>query len=285
MSGEALPFENETFDSVVSTWTLCSISDVRRALGEKDAHPEVRAWFVPRALDAGYPVEVADRVWEVLAAFGPDPAMQMYGRGLRRRLPSMLGGDQRRMRMVYSLVFSLPGTPVLFYGEEIGMAENLAIEGRYAVRSPMQWSNEPHAGFTTGDEPCRPLPDDGPFGYAEVNVARQRREPGSLLNWMERIIRRRRECPELGWGEWTLLGQDDTAVFAHRADWGDSTIVAVHNLCARATQARLALDADGVLVDLLGEHDVDAGGEVALALEPYDHRWFRLRRPGQRVAP
>ena len=146
---------------------------------------------------------------EVFAAFGPDPGMQMYGRGLRRRLPAMLGGDQRRMRMVYSLMFSLPGTPVLFYGEEIGMAENLAIEGRYAVRSPMQWSDEPHAGFTTGDEPCRPLPADGPFGYPEVNVARQRREPGSLLNWMERLIRRRRECPELGWGEWTLLPQDE----------------------------------------------------------------------------
>jgi trehalose synthase len=222
---------------------------------------------------------------EVFTAFGPDPGMQMYGRGLRRRLPPMLGGDQRRMRMVYSLMFSLPGTPVLFYGEEIGMAENLAIEGRYAVRAPMQWSDEPQAGFTTGDEPCRPLAGDGPFGYGEVNVARQRREPGSLLNWMERIIRRRRECPELGWGEWSLLPQDDPAVFAHRADWDDSTIVAVHNLGGRATEARLALDADGVLVDLLGEHDVEADGAVALALEPYEHRWFRLRRPGQRIAP
>jgi glycosidase len=174
---------------------------------------------------------------------------------------------------------------VLFYGEEIGMAENLAIEGRYAVRAPMQWSDEPQAGFTTGDEPCRPLAGDGPFGYGEVNVARQRREPGSLLNWMERIIRRRRECPELGWGEWSLLPQDDPAVFAHRADWDGSTIVAVHNLGGRATEARLALDAGGVLVDLLGEHDVEAEGAVALALEPYEHRWFRLRRPGQRIAP
>jgi maltose alpha-D-glucosyltransferase/alpha-amylase len=223
---------------------------------------------------------------EVFAAFGPDPGMQMYGRGLRRRLPAMLGGDQRRIRMVYSLMFSLPGTPVLFYGEEIGMAENLAIEGRYAVRSPMQWSDEPHAGFTTGDEPCRPLPADGPFAYGEVNVARQRREPGSLLNWMERLIRRRRECPELGWGDWTLLPQDEPAVLAHRADWEGSTIVALHNLGGRAAQARLALGEEGLLVDLLGDDDVDAGGgEPELALEPYGHRWFRLRRPGQRVAP
>ena len=96
---------------------------------------------------------------EVFAAFGPEPEMQLYGRGLRRRLPPMLDGDPRRVRMVYSLLFSLPGTPVLFYGEEIGMAENLAIEGRYSVRAPMQWSSEPAGGFTTGDQPCRPVVD------------------------------------------------------------------------------------------------------------------------------
>src|ERR1700754_208657 len=85
---------------------------------------------------------------EVFAAFGPDPGMQLLRRGLRRPPPTMLDGDQDRLRMVYSLVFSLPGTPVLFYGEEIGMAENLGIEGRAAVRSPMRWSGERHAGFS-----------------------------------------------------------------------------------------------------------------------------------------
>jgi trehalose synthase len=222
---------------------------------------------------------------EVFAAFGPDEDLQMYGRGLRRRLPGMLGGDARRMRLVYSLMFSLPGTPVLFYGEEIGMAENPAIEGRYAVRAPMQWSAERHGGFTTADEPGRPLVADGPFGYREVNVAAQRRDPSSFLNWMERLIRRRRECPELGWGDWSLLAQDDPAVFALRADWGDSTIVAVHNLAARATQAELRLDADGTLVDLFGADELPLDGALRLALEPHDQRWFRLRRPGQRVAP
>jgi maltose alpha-D-glucosyltransferase/alpha-amylase len=222
---------------------------------------------------------------EVFAAFGPDEELQLYGRGLRRRLPTMLGGDQRRIRLVYSLVFSLPGTPVLFYGEEIGMAENLAIEGRYAVRAPMQWSGEPQGGFTSAEEPRRPPLADGPFGYHEVSVAAQRRDPGSLLNWMERLIRRRRECPELGWGEWSLLEQDDPAVLAHRADWDDSTVVAVHNLASRATEAVLDLGADGVLVDLFGPDEPALDGPLRLPLEPYEHRWFRLRRPGQRVAP
>jgi trehalose synthase len=223
---------------------------------------------------------------EVFAAFGPEKELQLYGRGLRRRLPTMLGGDQRRMRLVYSLAFSLPGTPVLFYGEEIGMAENLAIEGRYSVRAPMQWSGEPQAGFTTAAEPCRPLVEEGPFSFREVNVARQRRDPDSLLNWMERLIRRRRECPELGWGEWAVLDAGDAAVFAHRSDWDGSSIVAVHNLAGRAASARIVIEGEGVLVDLFKDEDHELeGGELTLDLDPYDARWFRVRRPGQRVAP
>ena len=177
---------------------------------------------------------------EVFAAFGPDPELQLYGRGLRRRLPTMLGGNAELIRLVYSLMFSLPGTPVLFYGEEIGMAENLEIDGRYSVRAPMQWSGEPAGGFTTADEPVRPLVETGPFGFPRTNVERQRRDPGSLLNWMERLIRRRRECPELGCGDWALLEQEDRAVFAHRADWDGSTIVAVHNLAGRGERGDAA---------------------------------------------
>ena len=198
----------------------------------------------------------------------------------------MLGGDQRRIRMVYSLAFSLPGTPVLFYGEEIGMAENLAIDGRYSVRAPMQWTDEPNGGFTTANEPVRPIVEEGQFGYREVNAANQRRDPQALLNWMERLIRRRRECPELGWGTWELLDSGEPAVFAHRADWDGSTVVAVHNLAGRDTDARLEFGENGTLIDLFeeDEHQLD-GGAVTLGLGPYDARWFRLRRPGQRLPP
>jgi trehalose synthase len=223
---------------------------------------------------------------EVFAAFGPEKELQLYGRGIRRRLPTMLDGDGRRLRLVYSLAFSLPGTPVLFYGEEIGMAENLAIEGRYSVRAPMQWSADPQAGFTTAEEVVRPVVEDGRFGYREVNVTRQRRDTESLLNWMERLIRRRRECPELGWGEWALLDSGDPAVFAHRSDWEGSTIVAVHNLAGREARARLELGGEGALVDLFhdDERELD-GGEVTIELPPYGAHWFRVRRPGQRLPP
>jgi trehalose synthase len=223
---------------------------------------------------------------EVFEAFGSRPELQLYGRGLRRRLPTMLAGDERRIRMVYSLAFSLPGTPVLFYGEEIGMAENLAIEGRYSVRAPMQWSPDPQAGFTTAPDACRPILDQGPFGFRAVNVARQRRDPGSLLNWMERLIRRRRECPEFGWGEWTLLDAGDDAVLAQRSEWDGSTVVAVHNLSGRETHASLELDGDGALVDLFENEDHELhAGTATLELAPYGAHWFRVRRPGERLPP
>jgi maltose alpha-D-glucosyltransferase/alpha-amylase len=226
---------------------------------------------------------------EVFAAFAPSEDQRIYGRGIRRRLPPMVGGDARRIRLAYSLAFSLPGTPVLFYGEEIGMGESPDIPGRLSVRSPMQWSAEAHGGFTVaGAEPCRPLPGDA-FGPAKVNVAHQRRDPDSLLNWMERLIRRRRECPELGWGSCTILATEESAVFAHRADWDGRTIVCAHNLSGAAVEVRLPLaDADGieVLVDLFGHDELaPAAGGVSLRLGPYEGRWLRARRPGERLAP
>jgi trehalose synthase len=217
---------------------------------------------------------------EVFAAFGPEPEYQLYGRGLRRRLPSMVGEDMDRIRLAYSLAFSLPGTPVLFYGEEIGMRESLEIPGRLSVRSPMQWSSELHRGFTTAPEPCRPLAP----GSAEV--AAQRRDPDSLLMWMERLIRRRRECPELGWGHVTLLDAGDEAVLAHRADWDGSAIVAVHSLAGEPREVSIEVGDADAAVDLFGPGELaPRGGRVAVELGRYGHRWFRLRRPGQRVAP
>jgi glycosidase len=229
---------------------------------------------------------------EVFAAFGPEESLQLFGRGLRRRLPPMLDGDEQAIRMVYSLAFSLPGTPVLFYGEEIGMGENLAIEGRLSVRSPMQWSDEPHAGFSTvadAEALRRPVVEDERFGPAAVNVARQRRDDGSLLNWFERLIRRRRECPEIGFGKLEILDAGAPSVLAHRCDWDGSTIVAVHELGGRAVTVALTLDgpddADS-LVDLFSDevHALD-GGQVELELEPHAFRWMRVRRAGLRLPP
>jgi maltose alpha-D-glucosyltransferase/alpha-amylase len=228
---------------------------------------------------------------EVFDAFGPDPGMQLYGRGLRRRLPPMLGGDQRRLRMAYSLLFSLPGTPVLFYGEEIGMGENLAVEDRNAVRTPMQWSHEPGAGFSTADPAAFPRPvTEGEFAPLAVNVAGQRRDPGSLLNWFERLIRRRRETPEIGLGTWSVITNDAPAVLAHRCDWNGSTVVAVHNFGAEPCRVDLRLadldDAAGAesLLENGSEQPLDEP-VLHLTVEGYGYQWLRVRRRGQRLSP
>ena len=171
--------------------------------------------------------------------------MQIYGRGLKRRLPTMLGGDPRRMRMVYSLLFSLPGTPTLYYGEEIGMGEDLEAEGRMAVRTPMQWEPIRNGGFSTAP-PRRLIQRLVPDGYGpeHVNVADQKRDPDSLWNFMRALIQTYRECPELGWGDFQVLQQPHREVLAHRCHWEGSSIVAVHNLSSQPVTTQFQLDPD-----------------------------------------
>jgi maltose alpha-D-glucosyltransferase/alpha-amylase len=224
---------------------------------------------------------------EVFEAFGPEEDMQLYGRGLRRRLPPMLDGDEQRLRMVYSLLFSLPGTPVLFYGEEIGMGENLAIEGRMSVRTPMQWSDAPNAGFSDA-KPSRlrrPI-TEGRFGPMAVNVDDQERDPSSLLNWMERTIRRRRTMPALGWGNPKALRTGERSVFAHRVDWEGSTMLLVHSFSSEPQSVRIEIgptDDESHVVDVLDEGrsitEVDEGC-LELKLEAYGYRWFSLEDGG-----
>ncbi|QGF23866.1 alpha-amylase family protein [Raineyella fluvialis] len=240
---------------------------------------------------------------EVFDAFGPEENMQLYGRGLKRRLPSMLGGDPRRIRMAYSLMFSLPGTPALYYGEEIGMIEDLEAEGRMAVRTPMQWSDRPNGGFST-TEPRhlvqRLVPDGG--SPEHINVARQRHEGDSLWNFIRDLIGLRRTCNELGWGEVSILDQPAPSVLAHRCDLPGAAIIAVHNLASEAVTIDLSVDAltsetmegdpDGpkpvpfVCVDLWGPHRVELeNGVLRVALPAYGYRWFRILEADDLDAP
>jgi maltose alpha-D-glucosyltransferase/alpha-amylase len=218
----------------------------------------------------------------VFAAFAPEERMQLYERGIRRRLTPMLDGDRRRLELAYSLMFTLPGTPVVRYGDEIGMGDNLDLPERVAARTPMQWSTEPHGGFTKSDKPVVPVLDDGPYGYEHVNAAMQRRDPNSLLNWVERIIRMRKEVPEIGWGDFTVLPTRNPAVLAIRYDWRRNSVLFVHNLDGRPCDIRLAVGlSDGtekLLVNLLAEDHSRAGddGKHHLVLEPYGYRWFRV---------
>lgn len=212
---------------------------------------------------------------KVFAEFGPEKTMQLYDRGIRRRLPPMLNGDQRRLRMAMSLMFTLPGTPVVRYGDELGMGDDLRLKERQCGRTPMQWSKEPHGGFSKAEKTVLPVIDQGPWSYQNINAADQRRNSDSLLNWTERIIRMRKECPEIGWGDFTVLPQRRRDVLAVRYDWRDNSVVCLHNLADEPVVVTLKLPEDQ-LVNLLSEaHSQKKGSVHEIPLEPYGYRWFR----------
>jgi maltose alpha-D-glucosyltransferase/alpha-amylase len=209
----------------------------------------------------------------VFDRFGPEPAMRLYDRGIRRRPASMLV-DPRLVRLAHSLVFSLPGTPVLRYGDEIGMGENLRLKERAAVRTPMQWSSGPNGGFSSADRLVR-APVDGPYAPEFVNVEQQRRDPDSLLRWTIEMIRLRKECPEIGWGSWEILATGSRGVLGIRYEWRGTTVVCLHNLSPEPQRVRVRVD--GVLDDLVEDEQLRPGrGSVhELVLEGYAYRWFR----------
>jgi maltose alpha-D-glucosyltransferase / alpha-amylase len=218
----------------------------------------------------------------VFKAFGSDKNMQLYGRGIRRRLAPMLGGDRRRLELAYSLLCTLPGTPVIRYGDEIGMGDNLDLPERNCARTPMQWSTEPHAGFTASDRPVLPVIDKGPYSFEHVNVAKQRRDPNSLLNWMERMIRMRKETPEVGWGDFQMIATRDPTVLVMRYDWRNNSVLFVHNLDEKPREVSFATglpgEAGNLLVNLLAEDhsQADERGKHTLLLEAYGYRWYRV---------
>ncbi|RYZ50053.1 MAG: trehalose synthase, partial [Chitinophagaceae bacterium] len=175
---------------------------------------------------------------KVFERFGPDASMQLYDRGIRRRLAPMLGSRQQQ-ELAYSLMFSLPGTPVIRYGDEIGMGDDLSLKERAAVRTPMQWSAEKGAGFSTAAKTVHPVIDKGFFSHEHINVEAQRRDPGSLLNWMTALIRLRKECPEIGWGNWQLVATKELSVLGICYRWEDRFVLAFHNFSDKPVEIRI----------------------------------------------
>jgi trehalose synthase len=276
------------FLAMQATWLSLARSDarpLRDAIERRTPIPHEAAWATflrnhdELTLDKLTDAERA----EVFAVFGPDPQMQLYGRGLRRRLPSMFGGDEQWIRMAYSLMFALPGTPTLFYGEEIGMAENLDVEDRMAVRTPMQWTGDESAGFSSApaDGLVRPLPSDERFAASVVNVRDQRIDPDSLLTWFETLIRLRKESPEVGWGDCQVLATDPDSVLALRYSWHGRSIITLHNLGKRPRRVELPIEDanECILRDLLrGEEGPVSvrNGVAKVKLGAHGYRWLGI---------
>jgi maltose alpha-D-glucosyltransferase/alpha-amylase len=222
-------------------------------------------------------VEQRQRVFD---AFGPRKTMQLYNRGIRRRLAPMLGNNRARMELAFSLLFSLPGTPMMQYGDEIGIGENLRLPERECARTPMQWTNEQHGGFSLSKTVVRPVINDAEFGFKKVNVADQRRDPHSLLNWTERVIRMRCECPEIGWGSFSVLRTNVSEVLALRYDWRGTSLVTLHNFSSRQQKLKIKVgtERDGVLVEVFADRHsrADADGVHRITLDGYAWRWYRV---------
>jgi maltose alpha-D-glucosyltransferase/alpha-amylase len=277
------------FDFVLSVNCLLALArseaaPVVRALQSQPAIPNHAQWatFLRNHDEVDLSRLSEEEMAECFVAFGPDPDMQLYGRGIRRRLAPMLDGDQARLRLAYSLQFALPGTPVLRYGEELGMGDDLSLPDREALRTPMQWADRPGAGFSSADSLVRPVVAAGPFGYPAVNASAARLDPDSLLSWFQRMIHTLRECPEVGSGVCTPVPVAHRAVLVHRMAAAEGVLLFLHNLGREDLTVDVGAQPgqDGPPVDVFGDRAYEAVGPgldgIALAASGY--RWLRLRR-------
>jgi maltose alpha-D-glucosyltransferase/alpha-amylase len=218
---------------------------------------------------------------EVFKVFAPYENMRIFGRGIRRRLAPILGNDRQKLELAHSLLFTLPGTPVLRYGEEIGMGEDLSMEGRSSVRTVMQWANQKNGGFSNApsNELIRNVISEGEFSYKKVNVNDQHRDPGSLLHWMERAINTRNEFPEFGWGNYEILDTGNSKVLAHCRKSDKGLAVALHNFSSEEQKVKIQLDEPEDIIDIFGDKKYETFNTKTqeVTLSPYGYRWMHKR--------
>ena len=223
--------------------------------------------------------EERDLMWR---SYAPDRRARL-NLGIRRRLAPLLENDRRRIELLMSLLLSLPGTPVLYYGDEIGMGDNIFLADRDGVRTPMQWSNDRNAGFSKANPQSLYLPVvvDPQFHYETVNVEAQHDNPNSLLWWVRRMIRRRRRHPALGRGSISFLDPHNTHVLTYLRRTDDETILVVANLSQYAQFVELDLaEFNGqTLIEPFGQTEFPTIGELPylLTLSAYGFYWFSIR--------
>jgi len=223
---------------------------------------------------------------QVYDQFAPQEDMRIYNRGIRRRLAPILGNDRRLIELANSLLLSLPGTPIIRYGQEIGMGDDLSLLERNSVRTPMQWSDEKNGGFSAADpdDLIRPVIDEGEYSYEKVNVAQQRLEQDSLLKWMQHAIHVRAQSPEFGLGKFEMIETDQSSVFAHRCVGEDSDLIALHNFADDAVTVKLTIG-DGTfdVMELLDSEDApnarfQCEDECEMELTGYGFCWLRVKK-------
>jgi maltose alpha-D-glucosyltransferase/alpha-amylase len=202
--------------------------------------------------------------------------------GIRRRLAPLLDNDRRKIELANAILFTLPGAPIIYYGDEIGMGDNIWLFDRNGVRTPMQWTREPGAGFSEAppSDFWVPVIDDEVYGYQKVNVAAQMADPGSLFHMMKHMIAARKANPVLGWGSCDFLPLTNKAVLAYLRRTDEAQMLIVCNLSDRPQQVMFSLP------DFVGRTPYDVltntslspidQAEYSLSLTPFQYHWLSL---------
>jgi maltose alpha-D-glucosyltransferase/alpha-amylase len=204
--------------------------------------------------------------------------------GIRRRLAPLLNNDRRRIELMNGMLMSLPGTPIIYYGDEIGMGDNINLGDRNGVRTPMQWNGETNGGFSNAlpERLYAPLIQDPVYGYPAVNVLRQKASEHSLLNWMQSIIKVRRSSAVFGRGSMEFLYPANHRILAYIRRMGNDVVLIVNNLSSTAQAVELDLRSfkGSIPIEMFGRNMFPRVGELPylLTMGPYQFYWFRLRR-------
>ena len=217
------------------------------------------------------------------AEYAKDPRMKL-NLGIRRRLAPLLDNGRDEIQLMHAMLFSLPGSPVLYYGDEIGMGDNIFLGDRDGVRTPMQWTGDRNGGFSRADFQQLYLPPlmDPVYGFQAVNVEAQLRQPNSLLRWLHRLIALRKDHPVFGLGTYEALRPDNPRIFAHVRTYEDDIVLCVHNLARSAQAVELDLSRwEGMVPEeMFGRTRFPRIGELPylLTLAPRGFFWFQLKR-------
>ena len=215
------------------------------------------------------------------AEYARDPRMKL-NLGIRRRLAPLLDNGRGEVELMHAILFSLPGSPVLYYGDEIGMGDNVFLGDRDGVRTPMHWTGDRNGGFSGADFAQLYLPPlmDPVYGYPAVNVEAQLRTPTSLLRWLHRFVELRKQHPVFGLGTYEPLQPSNPRIFAHVRRWEEDIVLCVHNLARSAQAAELDLAQFAGLVpeEMIGQTRFPPIGELPylLTFGPRGFYWFRL---------
>lgn len=212
-----------------------------------------------------------ERQW-MWAQYAPEPRMRL-NLGIRRRQLPLLDNEKQRWWLLNAMFLSLPGAPIIYYGDEIGMGDNIWLDDRDGVRTPMQWSDAKNAGFSAADETYLPVIDDAEFGYERVNVASQENDPDSILSLTRFLIGTRQSLPPLRAGEMSWVETGHTSVLAFRRTAGDEEVLCLFNLTAERQPLGFALEMD--MMDMLARERTVLRPAETLSLEPFAAHWLR----------